>query len=74
MRKQRWDLAWLALSLAAFVFSVSGQTVTATLTGSVRDQAGAALAGARVMVTSKATNISREAAVDESGEFTITYL
>ncbi|MCX6636662.1 MAG: TonB-dependent receptor [Acidobacteria bacterium] len=62
-------LVVLALSCAA-----SGQEVRASLTGTVTDSTGAAVAGAAVNVTSLATNAVATAKSNESGSFLTSYL
>ncbi len=74
MSRNRLGLIALALCIFPPAVSVSGQTVTATLVGAVRDTNGAALPGAEITVTSLDTNISRRATSDGQGDFTVTYL
>lgn len=61
-----------------FLFSVGltalGQTPTATITGQVRDNSDAAVAGARVVVRNTQTNIEREVVTGEGGDYTIPLL
>ena len=52
----------LAIQISAFC-----QINTATLSGSVKDSAGAAIAGASVVVLQTATGVSRTAATNDSG-------
>jgi hypothetical protein len=73
MFRHRLGLVALALS-ALCAAPAAGQTVTATLVGTVRDAGGDALPGAEITVTSLATNLSRRATSDERGDFTVTYL
>ena len=57
--------------LTLFAATLSGQISTATLTGSVTDPSGAAVAGATVEATNKATQFSRKATTDGAGEYVI---
>ena len=59
----------LAIQISAFC-----QINTATLSGSVKDSAGAAIPGASVVVVQTATGISRTAATNESGFFNVPLL
>ena len=70
-------IATIAAYLTLVCFPVSTraqQPATATLSGRVFDQNGAAISGARVMATQKATGISREAATNDEGLFVLTNL
>ena len=62
-------LACLILPLAA-----AAQLPTSTLNGTVTDPQGAVVAGARVVVTSNATGVSRETTTGGDGGFTVTDL
>lgn len=65
------------LSLAAiFAFAsvASAQTITATLTGEVRDPNGAVVPGAAVTATSIETGLSKTSQTNEDGRYTITFL
>ena len=74
MSRNKLGLITFALSSLLFTVPASGQTVTATLVGTVRDASEDALPGAEITVTSLATNISRKATSDGQGDFTVTYL
>ncbi|MGA2101562.1 MAG: carboxypeptidase-like regulatory domain-containing protein, partial [Candidatus Sulfotelmatobacter sp.] len=50
-----------------------GQT-TGSFSGTVSDNSGAVVAGAKVTVTSQATNIARDAVTDDSGHYTVPLL
>jgi hypothetical protein len=52
---------------------VFGQA-TGSFSGTVSDNSGAVLSGAKVTVTAQATNMSREAATDDTGRFLIPLL
>lgn len=64
--------------ITLFVFTMwgvaFGQNQTATVTGQVNDQGGAAVPGAKVQVTNQATNVVREAQTNEDGQYTIPLL
>jgi hypothetical protein len=67
----------LLAGLAIFGFAqTSGfaQTITATLTGEVKDQAGAVVPGATVTATSVETGLSKTAETNDEGRYTITFL
>ena len=52
-------LARVSLSLAVFACSLSAQTPTATILGSVQDSTGAMIAGAKILVREVSTNLER---------------
>lgn len=61
--------AWVTLFLCA-VFSVSGYAqVSASLSGRLTDQTGAAIAGATVIATNRDTGLSRTTATTASGNY-----
>jgi carboxypeptidase family protein/TonB-dependent receptor-like protein len=62
-------LACLILS-----FTSAAQLPSSTLNGTVTDPQGAVVAGAKVVVTSNATGVSRETATGGDGGFTVTDL
>jgi hypothetical protein len=67
-------LACLAI-LGILFFDASAQQIgSATLSGEVKDQNGALVAGAQIVVTQKGTNIRREAVSNGDGFFVITNL
>src|SRR6266581_661814 len=51
--------------------SLQGQSVTATLVGTVTDQSGAAVPGAALALTAIGTNVKRMVVTSENGDFTI---
>jgi hypothetical protein len=61
-------LALLTIALAASAF---GQTVTATLTGTVTDNSGAVLKGATITATNKNTGVEYPTRSNEAGVYTI---
>src|SRR5712672_1301728 len=66
-----WGFACLVLATAAPVFS---QSTTGRILGEVRDQSGAALAGASVTVTDVQRATKRTVAADESGAYVVSNL
>jgi hypothetical protein len=60
-----------ALTVTASMF---GQDVTATITGTVKDPSGAAVAGAKVVATNLDTNISSSTISNGAAEYVITLL
>jgi hypothetical protein len=51
--------------------AVSAQLPTSTVNGIVTDPQGAAVVGAKVVVTSKATGVSRETATGADGRYAV---
>jgi hypothetical protein len=64
------------LALLAFlcVSCLSAQTITGSITGSVKDSSGAAVAGARVKLVQAATGAEREEATNARGDFVVSNL
>jgi outer membrane receptor protein involved in Fe transport len=50
---------------------VSAQAQTATITGTATDPSGAALAGAKIVVTNTGTNVSQSTVTDQQGRYTV---
>ncbi len=72
---QRVSGAMLAgLMIISLAGSVLGQGLTGQISGSVADQAGAAVAGAKVEVTNQETGQKREVEADGDGLFVVTQL
>jgi hypothetical protein len=74
----RWSSPVRAIILAIFLFMfvsaaslVLAQNPNGALRGEVQDRSGARVAGARVIVESNASSITRAATADERGEFRI---
>ncbi|MGH9665238.1 MAG: carboxypeptidase-like regulatory domain-containing protein, partial [Bryobacteraceae bacterium] len=68
-------LLWLAVCcILCSLGNVSAQISTATLVGTVTDPSGAVVVGATVQVKNIGTSITRTAATDASGEYTIPNL
>lgn len=58
-----------AVLLACLLRPVEGQILYGSLVGKVSDPSGAAVAGVKVVILNKATNLSREALTDAFGSF-----
>jgi len=71
LRYLRFELV-LVIFLSAW--AVSGQTYTATVTGTITDPNGQPVPNVKVTATNKATNIATTAQSGESGNFTIPFL
>ncbi|MEP7037990.1 MAG: carboxypeptidase-like regulatory domain-containing protein, partial [Acidobacteriota bacterium] len=71
-------LMFAALLMLAFLtltdISIFAQQITATLTGEVRDQAGAVVPGATVTATSSDTGLSKTSTTGDNGNYTIPFL
>lgn len=59
------------LALACFAARASAQTTRGAIQGSVRDEAGAAVAGAHVRVSNPTTNITRDATTNDEGFYRV---
>lgn len=68
------SLVFAASLLAIFSSSANSQSITATVTGEVTDQAGAVVQGATVTITSVETGLSKTAQTNDNGRYTITFL
>jgi len=64
----------LLVSHRSSLVTVSGQSATATLSGTVEDQSGAMVAGASIMALNLSTRLQREATTNAQGFFTIPLL
>ncbi len=62
------------LAFATFVALAHSQQTSATLTGSITDVSGAAVAGVQVKAVNLNTNAERETLTDETGSYTIPFL
>src|ERR1700747_470603 len=73
-----WRSIRFGFSLVAMVWafgaSLRAQLPTATLNGIVSDPQGAAIVGARVVATNKATRMGREATTGTGGQYVVTNL
>jgi len=76
MKKQP-TLGWILLGCLVFLLctsTASGQAVYGSIVGTITDQQGAAVAGAKVVVTSVEKGNSTETTTNESGGFTVLHL
>ena len=72
---RRWQAIACAMTLVlGMAAPLMAQEATGKITGTVTDQTGAVVVGAKVIVTNKATRISREAATDKEGNFLVLAL
>lgn len=62
-------LALPVFLIAAFTNTASGQTITGSLTGTVHDSGGLAIAGAEVSIRHTATGVLRQTRTNELGDF-----
>jgi hypothetical protein len=69
-------LFFVALGFVALAYAqrVDAQVLYGSVTGTVTDQSGAAVARARIVATNRATSVQREAETDENGHYRITDL
>lgn len=74
IRRLHLHLVSVVVGLLISLTSVYGQVPTATLNGIVTDPQGAVVPGARVVVTSKATGVSREVETGSEGQYVFTNL
>ncbi|HZQ53557.1 MAG TPA: carboxypeptidase regulatory-like domain-containing protein [Bryobacteraceae bacterium] len=76
MHSHRYSPRLLAFAALAIFFAsgTSGQVVTGTLTGAVRDTTGATIPNARVTVTNQATGISQSTTTTSDGIYNLPYL
>ncbi len=73
MKLWRYALATLAL-VTAFSVSAMAQGTTSRITGTVRDQSGAAIAGAKVTVTNEGTGLAFDATTGDAGTYVVDSL
>src|SRR3954453_20786069 len=60
-------LLWLTVAVFLSVWSASAQTATGEITGSIIDSSGASIAGAKVTLVEKDTNLTREQPANAAG-------
>ena len=68
------SVALLSLLCSLWVASAFGQAVYGSILGTVSDPSGAAVNGAKVIVTSQTKNVSTETTTNESGNYSVTHL
>jgi hypothetical protein len=73
-RRRRWITAFLLVLLAFLPSLARAQSVTASITGLVSDQTGAALPGATITAKNEATEVPYVTTSNEAGNYTITSL
>jgi len=71
-RKQTLSVVFVCLLICCSPYLL-GQA-TGSFSGTVSDNSGAVVSGAKVTVTAQSTNISREAATDDSGHYLVPLL
>ena len=64
----------MMLGFTLLAGTVRAQQITATLTGTITDQAGSIVPGATVTVTSLETGLTKTATTNEDGQYTIAFL
>ncbi len=74
MSNQKARFAVLLASLCCLFSPVLYGQATGSFSGTVSDNSGAVVAGAKVTVTSQATNVSRDAMTDATGHFLVPLL
>jgi len=74
MANQRARFAGLVCSLVVLSGSLLHGQATGSFSGTVSDNSGALVSGAKVTVTAQATNVSREAITDATGHFLVPLL
>jgi hypothetical protein len=71
MRRMKW---FALIALAGIGGTAAGQTVTATVVGTVSDASGAAIPGASVVLEEKGTGRVQRAVTGTGGDYTATQL
>jgi hypothetical protein len=74
MANQRARFAVFVCSLVVLCGSLLHGQATGSFSGTVSDNSGALVSGAKVTVTAQATNVSREAITDATGHFLVPLL
>src|SRR6266496_4122919 len=67
-------IVFLLLTAHCSLLTVAAQSATATLSGTVQDQNGAAIPGVSLTVVNKGTQLKREATTNDEGSFTVPLL
>lgn len=73
-RKAVFRFLLLSALFISGIVSAAAQVDTASVTGQVTDPQGAVVAGARIVITNRATNINAETNTGEEGYYTFTNL
>ena len=71
MSSQKARFAVILCSLVCLFSPLLHGQATGSFSGTVSDNSGAVVAGAKVTVTSQATNVSREATTDDTGHYLV---
>lgn len=74
MSSKRILLALYSCALITLLSAVAFGQATGSFSGTVSDNSGAVVTGAKVTVTAQATNVSREATTDDTGHYLIPLL
>jgi hypothetical protein len=74
MSSKKTLFAMVSVSLICLFSSLLQGQATGSFSGTVSDNSGAVLSGAKITVTAQATNISREATSDDSGHYLVPLL
>ncbi|PYV93083.1 MAG: hypothetical protein DMG05_02610 [Acidobacteria bacterium] len=72
--KHRWNVLWILLLLWVAGDRVVAQTQRGTITGRVTDSTGAVIVGAKIEAKNPELGVSLEAASNEEGLYSVTYL
>ena len=74
LKKITFLLSAMLVSLAMFAGAVFAQQITATVTGTITDPAGAVVPGATVTVTSVDTALVKTVTTNDDGNYTVPFL
>src|SRR5206468_9165380 len=74
MSSKRTTLAVYCCALVSLLSPLLYGQATGSFSGTVSDNSGAVVAGAKITIISQATNISREATTDDSGHYLVPLL
>ena len=74
MSSQKARLAVILCSLVCLFSPLLHGQATGSFSGTITDNSGAVVAGAKVTVTAQATNVSRDAMTDDTGHFLVPLL
>jgi len=74
MSSQKARLAVILCSLVCLFSPFLHGQATGSFSGTITDNSGAVVAGAKVTVTAQATNVSRDATTDDTGHFLVPLL